>query len=156
MTLAVTQLTQLWCNQTANRITEPLDCFNSQPIGTRAKDRRLPGLYSLSLSGAVCWDADADEPCWSVASPELNVCRHAVLSEAAALRWPLSGPFFVFSRVAAGGSGRRRHRDDQLKLEAIHLRRNSLDCRRIRYLMHQYTQTLASVYFNVNPKGSNY
>lgn len=58
----------------------------------------------------------------------------------------MSGSVLVLSGAAAGGSSRRRHGDNQHELEAVHLRRDGLDCRRIRYVMHQNTQTLNNMY----------
>lgn len=124
------------------------DWLTSQPIGTPQQLCWLCARCSTqraSVSGAVRWDADAEEPPWSVASSDLNVSRHVVLSEAAALCWPLSLDSVVCSGAAAGGSSRRRG-DGQLELEAVHLRRDGLDCRRIRYVMQHNMQPPTVMY----------
>lgn len=155
MTLLLSSTHQQLRLLSANRIAWNSDWLSAQPIGSPQQIWRLSLRYSpvatVSFRRSELGDADAEAPCRSVASSDLNVCRNAVLpavlSEAAALRWPMSGSCLVHSGAAAGGSSRRRRLGDhQHELEAVHLRRDGLDCRRIRYVMHQKTQTLTSMY----------
>lgn len=112
-----------------------IDCARSQSHPSSSSAVVCRGVFTqqASLSGAVRRDADAEEPPWSVASSFINVFPHALLFEAASLCWPLSrGAAVVSSGAAAGGSRRRGLGDGHPKLEAVHLRGDGLNCRRIR------------------------
>lgn len=133
-TVAVTDLSFITCPSPRNASQSKRFKVWLTALAANRIPPAVPPL-SASLSGAVRRDADAEEPRRSVASSSPNVGPHALLFEAAARCWPLPcGAAVVSSGAAAGGSRRRRRRrgHGHPELEALHLRRDGLDCRRIR------------------------
>lgn len=138
VTLVLSELSLTVCpsrgHQPIKELQTSIDCFLSQlQRRSSSTDCLRSSTQQAYLSGALRRDADAEQRPWSVASSHLNVCPHAVSSEVGALCWPLCRGFAVVSSgAAAGGSSRRRCGHGHSELEAVHLRRDGLDCRRIR------------------------